>query len=336
MTSWARDPDAAADALIGRSLDSLPLAGRILLANPSGGLPAMLSERGIAFVRWERRLKEGASAQPWPPAGPFELGLLRLAKAKDEQDMACHAVLSVLATGAWLIVYGGNDEGIRSAAAALGSLCGTVDTIASRGHGRVIAGRRPPSIEGLGQDLAHWRRLNKLSIDGQIRDWVSYPGLFAADRIDDGTAFFLATLPALPPTVRTCDFGCGSGVIGAVLARRAHGLVDMIDNDSVALIAAQENVPAGRTRLGSSLGCTGRPDYDLILSNPPLHEGLRENHTALHQLIREAPAHLAPGGSLKIVLQRRVPIAELLATHLSEVRVVAENGRYRVWSARRR
>ncbi len=40
MSRWAHDPDAAADALIGRSLDAVDLSGRILLANPSGGLPA--------------------------------------------------------------------------------------------------------------------------------------------------------------------------------------------------------------------------------------------------------------------------------------------------------
>ena len=76
MSRWAKDPDAAADALIGRSLGALNLSGRILLANPSSGLPGMLSQRGVGWQRWDRRLN-GGSAQPWPPPGPLELALVR-------------------------------------------------------------------------------------------------------------------------------------------------------------------------------------------------------------------------------------------------------------------
>ena len=184
MSRWAKDPEAAADALIGRSLDALDLSGRILIANPSSGLPAMLAARGLAFQRWHRRLLSGEAARPWPPPGPFDLAIVRLARTKDEQEMVLHAVLSVLAADARLFVYGGNDEGIRSAASVLASLCGVADTVAKRGHGRLLAARRPAQLANVRGELAAWRRTTPLSIAGQLRDWVSYPGLFAAGRID--------------------------------------------------------------------------------------------------------------------------------------------------------
>jgi 16S rRNA (guanine1207-N2)-methyltransferase len=335
MSRWANDPEAAADALIGRSLNNLDLSGRILLANASGGLPAMLAERGIGFQRWDRRLRAGGSAQAWPPAGPFDLAIVRLAKAKDEQEMTAHAVLSVLAPQAALLLYGGNDEGIRSAAVMLAGLCGQIDTIAKRGHGQVLAGRRPPQLARLRQDLAAWRRLGTLDIAGAPRPWVTYPGLFAAGVIDAGTGLLLGTLPPLTASARVADYGCGSGVIGAALALKATIALDMIDHDSVALIAAQENVPGARAILGASLRQANAARYDAILSNPPLHAGLRESHLALENLVREAPAHLHPGGHLQIVLPRRLAVERLLATHLQRVSVLADNGRYRVWRARR-
>jgi 16S rRNA (guanine1207-N2)-methyltransferase len=337
MSRWAHDPDAAADALIGRSLDAVDLSGRILLANPSGGLPAMLAARGVACVLWQRRLQAGGSAQAWPPAGPFDLAIMRLAKAKDEQEMAAHAVLSVLGPEALLLLYGGNNEGIRSAAAVLEGLCGTgsVETIAQRGHGRVLAARRPRQQALLRQDLGQWRRVSPLNIAGRIRPWVSYPGLFAEGRVDDGTALLLEVLPALSAGARIADFGCGSGVIGAALAPLPGIGLDMIDHDSLALLAARENVPAGRALLAASLSGAGGALYDAILSNPPLHAGMTESHTALNQLVVEAPAHLVRGGCLRIVLQRRLPLAQLLAQHLRQVCVLADNGRYRVWQAQR-
>jgi 16S rRNA (guanine1207-N2)-methyltransferase len=334
MSRWAKDPDAAADALIGRSLPALSLAGRILIANASSGLAGMLSARGLPFQRWDRRL-DGASAQPWPPAGPFDLAILRLAKAKDEQEMGVHAVLSVLAPDARLLLYGGNDEGIRSAAAMLAKLCGAVATVASHGHGRVLAVRRPAAPAALRGELSHWRRLSQLAIAGELRSWVSYPGLFAAGRIDEGSQLLAATLPELPRGARVADFGCGSGVIAAALARRGDLRLDMIDNDSLALIAAKANVPSGQPILAASLkGAHGR--WHAILSNPPLHLGTAESHVGLHALIAEAPAHLLRDGILQIVLQRRLAVEGLLGTHLRDVNVLADNGRYRVWSARAR
>jgi 16S rRNA (guanine1207-N2)-methyltransferase len=335
MSRWAKDPDAAADALIGRSLDAIDLSGSILLANPSGGLPAMLAARGLPFRRWDRRLSAVGSAQPWPPAGPFDVAVVRLARAKDEQEMVLHAVLSVLAPGARLFLYGGNDEGIRSAATVLESLCGPTDTIAKRSHGRLLAARRPPRLEALRGELAAWRQITRLPLAGELRDFVSYPGLFAAGRIDEGTQLILDTLPSLPSAARVADFGCGCGVIAAALAMVPHAGLDMIDHDSVALLAAKENVPAGRAILACSLGGAAGL-WDAILSNPPLHVGLAESHAALRQLIAEAPAHLRPGGLLQLVLQRRLPIEDLLGQHLGQVRILAQNGRYRVWGAHRR
>lgn len=335
MSRWAKDPDAAADALIARSLDALDLSGRILIANPSGGLPGLLAARGLPFQRWDRRLSAAGSAQPWPPAGPFDGAIVRLARAKDEQEMVLHAVLSVLGPNARLFIYGGNEEGIRSAASALASLCGAADTIAKRGHGRLLSARRPPQLAALRGELAAWRRVTSLAIAGAPRAWVSYPGLFAADRLDDGSALIIDTLPSLPPGARVADFGCGSGVIAAGLATAPDIGLDMIDHDSVALLAAKENVPVGQAILASSLAGAAGP-WDAIFSNPPLHAGIAESHAALTRLIAEAPAHLRRGGRLQLVLQRRLSVEELLAQHLGEVRIVADTGRYRVWSANRR
>ena len=38
MSRWASDPDAAADQLIIRCLDDIDVAGRVLLANQTGGV----------------------------------------------------------------------------------------------------------------------------------------------------------------------------------------------------------------------------------------------------------------------------------------------------------
>jgi 16S rRNA (guanine1207-N2)-methyltransferase len=335
MSRWAQDPEAAADELIGKSLDAIDFGGRVLLANQAGALPSRLAARGVDFALWNRRLIAGGTAQAWPPAGPFDVVLLRLPKAKDEQDMATHACLSVLGDGGRLIVYGGNDEGIRSAGGRLGRLCGDVETLATRGHGRALAACRPADATHLRASLSAWRSVAPLAIAGVTRDWASYPGIFAADRVDEGTALLIGALPPLRPGDRVLDYGCGSGVIGAAaLAAEASISLDLLDDDAVALEAARENVPGSRLMLGTRLADAGGTAYAAILSNPPLHKGFAEDHAPLEELIADAPAHLRAGGHLEIVVQRRVAVDRLLAKHFADVAVVAENGRYRVWRAR--
>lgn len=334
MSRWADNPEKAADELIRRSLEGIAVSGRLLLVNQHGDLPSLLHSRGAGAQVWNRRSGGGTEPQPWPPPGPFDAALVRLPKAKDEQDMTVHAALSVLQPGGRVILYGGNDEGTRSAAARLSALCGAVDTLAARGHGRVVAAARPEEIAGLKSELSQWRTVATHTIAGAARRWVSYPGLFAAGRIDEGSALLISTLAPVPAGARVLDFGCGTGVIGAaVLAASPAARLDMMDEDILALEAARENVPGANILLGRSLGDAGKQAYHAIVSNPPLHQGIAETHGSLERLAREAPAHLAPGGTLQIVVQRRVPLDSLLAQIGTDVKVVAENGRYRVWRA---
>jgi 16S rRNA (guanine1207-N2)-methyltransferase len=332
MSRWARDPEAAADELIGRALEAADICGRVLLANHVGRLAAALAERGFAVSRWNRRLVAGGPcAEPWPAPDPFDAALLRLPRARDEQEMAAHACLGALHEGGRLIVYGGNAEGIRPAAAMLARLAGAVETLAARGHGRVLAARRPADASRLRATLAAWRTVMPLEIAGLPRAWVTYPGVFAAGRIDEGTALLLGALPPLRAGDRVLDYGCGSGVIGAAALAREPGIaLDLLDNDAVALEAARENVPGARTTLGLNLTAAGGP-WDAILSNPPLHSGFVEDHALLEGLVADAPRRLRPGGCLAIVVQRRLPLDRLLATHFPRVAIAAETSRYRVW-----
>jgi len=334
MSRWAHDPERAAGDLIERSLDAIGLRGRVLLANQARHLQALMAARGIEFCAWNRRQIGGVNAAPWPPPGPFEVVLLRLPKAKDEQEMATHACLSVLQPGGRLVLYGGNDEGIRSAARRLEALCGGLATLANRGHGRIVAGCRPPDSSGLRASLSAWRSTASLEVGGQRRAWISYPGVFAADRVDAGTALLISALPPLKAGARVLDYACGSGLIGAAALARSSGItLDALDSDSVALAAARENVPAAHCMLGTTLGAVGARRYDAILSNPPLHRGVVEDHAHLEGLIAAAPAHLLPAGVLAIVVQRRVPLQRLLAQRWGIVAVAAETGGYRVWRA---
>jgi 16S rRNA (guanine1207-N2)-methyltransferase len=334
MSRWSSDPDRAADALILRSLEGMAVAGRVLAVNQGGSLPPVLQERGADCVVWNRRLAAGMAATPWPPQGPFDLALVRLPKARDEQAMTMHAATSVVPDRGRLIVYGGNDEGIRSVAPMLEGIATEVTTIATRGHGRVLAARRAGSAGALRAALVAWRTVSRLKIAGAGHDWVSYPGCFATGRVDEGTALLLSVLPPLAPGASVLDYGCGTGAVAAAALSLEPGLrIDALDNDTVALEAVRENVPGARRVLGIRVADADRRDYQIILSNPPLHQGIAEDRGPLEQLISDAAAHLVPNGCLQLVVQRRVALERLLTRHFPKAEAVAQTGQHRVWRA---
>lgn len=250
--------------------------------------------------------------------------------------MTLAAVAGVLTTRGRIIVYGGNDEGIRSAAAILCKVAGETETVAARGHGRVLAAAVARAPGPPCSTLAGWRTVSRLSLGGAgERDWVSYPGTFAHSRLDEGTALLIGALPSLPAGSRALDYACGTGAVtAALLAREPSLTIDAMDNDTVALEALRENVLQARPILASRVADASRT-YRAIVSNPPIHIGIAEDHTLLERFIADAHGCLEPGGSLHFVVQRRVPLQRLLDAHFSKTTIAAENARFRVWQAKR-
>ena len=94
-------------------------------------------------------------------------------------------------------------------------------------------------------------------------------------------------------------------------------------------------MPAARVLSGVSLQATGNTQYDAILSNPPVHDGIEDDLGVLAALIAAAPRHLVWGGELRIVVQRRILAAPLLEQAFGNVTKIAVTGGFQVLSAQR-
>jgi len=260
--------------------------------------------------------------------------------------MAVHAAASVLEVGAPLWVYGANDEGAGSAGRVIETLLGPARTVGSGGRCRVLEAVRKPDGPSPRGTLDAWRRSTLLEFPGSLefpgapREWISYPGVFAAGRLDAGTCALLEAIVTLQRTLqlagrRVLDFGCGSGVIAAFISALEPTVrVDLLDADAVALAAAAENVSDARLIHSDGFDALSLERYDLIVSNPPYHEGKAETGRVVEGLVRGASDHLEPGGSLMLVTQRRFPLAALMKSTFETVETVLDAGPHRVWLGR--
>ncbi len=290
-------------------------AGPWLIAEDPEG---HLEQAGARWSRWSHGEDPGTV---WPPEGPFGAATLRIPKSREAFEMAMHAVASRLAPGAPLYVYGGNDEGIKSADKKLATVFGRVEKVLAKRKSRVIEAR---DVGPLRTGLEAWARTRSVTIEGEARDWLSYPGLFAKGGLDEGTQLLLEGVGR--PEGRVLDFGCGTGVVAATLAARGCS-VEACDADALAVAATRHNSGV-LTHLGDGWAAVGDQGYDLVVSNPPIHSGKREDFRVLKALLDGAKARRVP---VCIVVQRQVPVEQLMKAMFDRVSLSVENGRFRVW-----
>lgn len=128
-------------------------------------------------------------------------------------------------------------------------------------------------------------------------------GIFSPKAIDEGTQL-LADLLDVSPSANCLDLGCGYGPLGIVMAKLApEGQTHMIDKDFVAVEYAARNATTNgltNTTCYLSNGFSAVPaemKFDVIASNVPAKIG----NELMEQFLRDAYAHLNPGGRLYVV-----------------------------------
>eukprot|EP00038_Savillea_parva_P002972 m.119612 g.119612 ORF g.119612 m.119612 type:complete len:1736 (+) comp11028_c1_seq1:326-5533(+) len=200
---------------------------------------------------------------------------------------------------------------------------------------------------GGGSTLKSWRDKSTLDLSTTQRNegkkthshqpipWVTWPGLFAGGGLDIMTAFLLQHLPTLAPTSHVLDYCAGSGTIAKAIVQRTPSVrITLLDADAVAVRAAQRNVPEACAVIASD-GWTNLPgdaSFDLIVSNPPVHQGRCQDFGVVQGLLQGALPHLRKGGCVLFVTQSYIPAGLMgLRVKGGSVQLVASDGRFCVW-----
>lgn len=275
-------------------------------------------------ARWNRLRANGEGGSVEPPVGPFDAGVVRIPGGKAALSMTLHMTAARLSPGARVWIYGPGDEGIASAGDRLEGLFDGVETVAIKRRSRVLSALRTEApAKGAAVD---WRIVDE-------QGWVSYPGLFAEGRIDPGTELLLSALPEINPLWRVLDFACGAGRIArAVRDLSSDVKIVALDNDPLAIAATGENVSGCETIVSDGFAeLSTAHRYNLILSNPPLHNGRTEDRTVLEALVKEAPRRLTSRGALIAVVQRTIGAGKLFDDAFGHVEKLAETTRFQVW-----
>ena len=333
--------------LLGMVLETRTADCAVFVHPPEPGIPRFFASRfpkisvlyadhGL-YTRDEQSRPDGVQSffrHEWEgDPGVFDLAVIFFPKEKELAELMFSTVSAGLRQEGDVLVVGPNRGGIRAAGSLVERYFGPVRERRSARHALLLSGVRtvdPEPYQGT-------RRYKVRTGAGEITV-VSIPGVFSHGELDDGTALLLEALGS-PQFEAALDWGCGSGAIGAALALGCPaGRVDLADSSPQALEATRRTLDANGIS-GNVIptdvfsGTPGR--YDLIVTNPPFHEGLRTTTAVTGRMIGEAGKHLTRGGRLVLVSNSFLRYEQILGKHFGSVGTLAETTRFRVHECRR-
>ncbi|MES2169817.1 MAG: methyltransferase [Actinomycetota bacterium] len=292
-----------------------PLVGERALANNIGA--------GYSSLPLSQRLLENATVV-----------LMQLPKSLGELDEFSEAITRWAPPDVVLYAGGRVKHMTVEMNAVLGRHFGTVTASLARQKSRVLFASGPKQSEA-----SYPRR----GFHDDLGLWVcAHGGVFAGTKVDIGTRFLLSVLSDAMPGARVAiDLGCGSGIIAASLAASRPGLRVIATDQSWAATEStratiEANGLADRVATVRDLGLESQPDAsaDLVVLNPPFHNGTAVQTGLAAGLFADARRVLMPGGELWTVFNSSLAYRPALERIVGRTREVARNAKFTVTASR--
>lgn len=273
-----------------------------------------------------------------PEDGSYDLVLVNIPKQVEEAKHWIASGLYALKSSGILVAAAANDaNGARLSKWAKD--LGLPFEADSRNKAKVISVSRPATLPALVADWRHSGQKQKVQIGDGIT-FLSQPGVFGWDKIDDGSALLAAHLPADLKGI-VADFGAGTGYLSGEILKRCAGVsaLWLAEADARALDCAKENLENVRGMrtleyLWADLTKPAAlPPLDAIVMNPPFHLGKKTENALGLSFLQTAAHHLKKGGRLYVVANAHLPYEQTLRDRFAQLRLLAQDGGFKVYEA---
>ncbi|RST87771.1 class I SAM-dependent methyltransferase [Aquibium carbonis] len=280
--------------------------------------------------------KAGFTVKPRAEGTGYDLALVLLGRHRGQNEAWLREAFGRTREGGLVVAAGGKTEGADSLRKRFEGVLTPAGHMPKH-HGVVFWFERPSD-----EQLATAPFMTAGPADRVDGRFLTAPGMFSHERIDPASKLLADNLPAAIKG-RVADFGAGWGYLSSEILKRAEGLtaLDLHEADFESLEAAKANL-AGLTG-DAPIGYHWRDllqepvarQYDLIVMNPPFHQGRAAEPAIGQGMIRAASAALKPGGRLMMVANRGMPYEPVLAAAFAATGETCRDDRFKVLWAKR-
>jgi 16S rRNA (guanine1207-N2)-methyltransferase len=164
---------------------------------------------------------------------------------------------------------------------------------------------------------------------------VSKPGIYGWDKIDQGSQLLVDSLreEKFQGVKSSLDLGCGYGYLTLATAHLPLGLRTCTDNNSAAVRACELNcqawsIPAVVHLADCAEGI--QKTFDVILCNPPFHQGFNVESQLTKRFLAAAAKHLAVDGLAYFVVNQFIPLERIAVDYFKHCETINHNGQFKI------
>ncbi|MBB3355168.1 16S rRNA (guanine1207-N2)-methyltransferase [Rhizobium sp. BK049] len=302
-------------------------------ALPEGFAAALSAVQGFRPL-YRQLLAQRIEATPEIDGQDYDAALVLCTKHKGENEANLAAAITRTRAGGLIVVAGAKEDGIQPLRKRMEGFGLAIDHM-PKYHGVAFWFGRPAETGEIVSKLAK----APVRVDDRFH---AAAGMFSHDRIDAGSELLASRLPQ-DFAGDVADFGAGWGYLSVEMAQRSPGIarLDLYEANHAALEAAKdnlaENCPNAPVRFfWHDLASEPVKDkYDLVIMNPPFHEGHAAEPSLGQAMIKAAASALRGNGRLMLVANRGLPYEPALAANFKESGETCRNARFKVLWAKK-
>ena len=281
-------------------------------------LPNLTVEQGFApiFNQFE---VAGFAVTP-RAEGRFAMVLVNLTRARAEN--LCNIARACEMSDGMVLVNGAKTDGVESLLKQVRKE--TSVEVVSKAHGKVFWFEAAPMP-------TTWLEAGKLVKNGA--DFLTAPGMFSFEKVDLGSALLAPYLQDLKG--RVADLGAGWGWLAAQALGPDVSEIVLYEAEHMALEAARLNLGDARAQFvwGDVLALPKSAPYDVVLSNPPFHQGRAAQPEIGIGFIEAAAKILKPKGRFLMVANRQLPYERALDGAFRKWKMLSQTGGFKIFEA---
>lgn len=250
-----------------------------------------------------------------PSSKTHALAVVHLTRSKQESR---HLVALASAVAETVVVDGQKTDGIESIHKAV-KVRVPLGGLISKAHGKLFWFS--------GGDFSDWASAPTLK-DG----FQTVPGIFSEDGPDSGS---LSLLHDLPDDVsgQVLDLGAGWGFLSSGVLKKGASHITLVEDDSRALECARHNLGGAPADFVWADATAHQGAYDVVISNPPFHQGRKGTPDLGKAFIESAARCLKSRGTFWMVANRHLPYEDTLKACFADVQELDGTAKFKTFRA---